>query len=126
MHLPVLLSVGPADEWLEGFARAMGKAGVPVVSGLSPAGLAALLSRCRLYAGSDSGVSHLAAAVGIPTVAVFGPTDPAVWGPRGRSVHILQRSWSEARTLQWGTPDFAGVADDEMVEIIRGVVSTPV
>jgi heptosyltransferase III len=35
-----------------------------------------------LYIGNDSGITHLAAAVGTPVVALFGPTDPAVWAPR--------------------------------------------
>ena len=36
--------------------------------------------------GNDSGVSHLAAYIGLPTVAVFGPTDPGRWAPKGRAV----------------------------------------
>lgn len=52
--------------------------------------LAAILSRCQLYVGNDSGVSHLAAAVGVPTVAIFGPTDPHVWAPRGPAVRIVR------------------------------------
>ena len=47
------------------------------------ASLAARLSRCRLYVGNDSGVTHLAAAAGCPTVALFGASDPRVWAPRG-------------------------------------------
>jgi ADP-heptose:LPS heptosyltransferase len=47
---------------------------------------AALLQRCRLYVGNDSGVSHLAGRLGVPTAAVFGPTDPAVWRPLGPHV----------------------------------------
>jgi hypothetical protein len=52
--------------------------------------LARLLAGTRRYVGNDSGVSHLAAAVGCPTVAVFGPTDPAVWAPRGAEVRVLR------------------------------------
>ncbi|MBT5873470.1 MAG: glycosyltransferase family 9 protein, partial [Candidatus Latescibacteria bacterium] len=37
----------------------------------------------------DTGITHLAAALGVPALALFGPTDPAVWGPRGRTVRIL-------------------------------------
>jgi heptosyltransferase-2 len=43
--------------------------------------LAAVLAQCALFVGNDSGVMHLATAVGIPVVALFGPTDPAAWGP---------------------------------------------
>jgi ADP-heptose:LPS heptosyltransferase len=49
------------------------------------------LATARVYIGNDSGVSHLAAAVGTPTVVLFGPTDPAVWAPRGDRVRVLDR-----------------------------------
>jgi heptosyltransferase-3 len=51
--------------------------------------LACWLATARLYIGNDSGITHLAAAVGIPVVAIFGPTDPAVWAPRGERVRIV-------------------------------------
>jgi ADP-heptose:LPS heptosyltransferase len=53
--------------------------------------LAAELARCRLFLGHDSGVSHLAAAVGTPCVLLFGPTDPAMWAPPGDHVRVLRR-----------------------------------
>jgi hypothetical protein len=61
----------------------------PVIRGLSLPLLAGVLSLCAGYLGNDSGVSHLAAAVGVPTVVLFGPTDPAFWSPRGSAVRIL-------------------------------------
>jgi len=51
--------------------------------------LAAALSVCRLYVGNDSGVSHLAAACGCLTVALFGATDAVVWAPRGPCVRVV-------------------------------------
>jgi heptosyltransferase III len=48
--------------------------------------LACWLARARVYIGNDSGISHLAAAVGTPTIVLFGPTDPSVWAPRGSRV----------------------------------------
>lgn len=53
--------------------------------------LAAVLKKCVAFAGHDSGISHLCAAVGTPTVVVFGPTDPKVWAPRGKNVTVLCR-----------------------------------
>jgi heptosyltransferase III len=52
--------------------------------------LAGVLSRVELFVGHDSGVSHLAALLGVPTVALFGPTDPRRWAPRGPAVTVLQ------------------------------------
>lgn len=48
-------------------------------------GLARWLAAAAVYIGNDSGISHLAAACGVPVVALFGPTDPGVWAPRGRA-----------------------------------------
>jgi ADP-heptose:LPS heptosyltransferase len=104
--LRILLVSGPADDAaVAGVRRCLAEPdgavpqGPPASSGQeqnpillhnppSPL-LAAILSRCRLYVGNDSGVSHLAAALGVPVVVIFGPTDPEVWAPRGPVVHIL-------------------------------------
>ncbi|MDR3403622.1 MAG: glycosyltransferase family 9 protein [Chthoniobacter sp.] len=51
--------------------------------------LAAVLERCRLFLGHDSGISHLAAAAGTPCVLLFGPTDPAVWAPANPDVKVI-------------------------------------
>jgi ADP-heptose:LPS heptosyltransferase len=50
--------------------------------------LARFLKGAALYVGNDSGVTHLAAAVGTPTLAIFVASDPVVWGPRGDHVRI--------------------------------------
>ena len=52
--------------------------------------VAALLSRAGLFIGNDSGISHLAAALEVPTLALFGPTDPLSWAPRGERASWLQ------------------------------------
>ena len=57
--------------------------------------LAGVLAASAAYLGNDSGVTHLAAAVGARVVAVFGPTDPAVWGPRGEEVRVLRHGSGE-------------------------------
>jgi len=63
--------------------------GVVHASGLDLAQAAALLSGCRHYVGNDSGISHLAALLGVPSTVIFGPTDPAVWAPRGGRVTVV-------------------------------------
>lgn len=47
---------------------------------------------CRLFVGHDTGLGHVAAALGIPCVLLFGPTDPAVWAPPAPSVQVVRRS----------------------------------
>jgi hypothetical protein len=51
--------------------------------------LALWLASAHAYAGNDSGITHLAAAVGVPVVAIFRNSDPGVWAPRGPRVRIL-------------------------------------
>jgi heptosyltransferase-3 len=60
--------------------------------------IAALLAGARLYVGPDTSVTHLAAASGCPTVALFGPTDPRLWGPW--PVHGLPTPWAATGTIQ--------------------------
>ena len=60
--------------------------------------LACWLARAGLYVGNDSGITHLAAATGTPVLALFGPTEPEVWGPRGPNVRIAR--WNAAGAIQ--------------------------
>lgn len=55
----------------------------------SVAELAALLARCELFLGGDSGPLHVASALGVPSVSVYGPTDPALTGPLGPRATVL-------------------------------------
>jgi ADP-heptose:LPS heptosyltransferase len=52
--------------------------------------IAAVLSSSDLFVGNDSGIAHLASSLGVPTIALFGPTDHRVWGPAGRSVTVVR------------------------------------
>lgn len=61
--------------------------------------LAATLAQAKLFVGNDAGVSHLAAAVGTPTVALFGPTDPAVWRPDGARVKTIHAATGELKDI---------------------------
>ncbi len=51
--------------------------------------LAVNLSTCAAFLGHDSGISHLAAACGLPCLLLFGPTDAATWAPRNVGVRVL-------------------------------------
>jgi len=61
-------------------------------------GLSALIAQARVYIGPDTAITHLAAATGVPTVALYGPTDPRLWGPWPRGG--LDRPWLAAGTIQ--------------------------
>jgi heptosyltransferase III len=60
--------------------------------------LAGLISKARIYIGPDTSVTHLAAASGCPTVALYGPTDPRLWGPW--PVGGLDEMWRAADSIQ--------------------------
>ena len=51
--------------------------------------LAERIAEADLYIGNDAGITHVAAAVGTPTIAIFGPTDPQVWRPLGDHVTVV-------------------------------------
>ena len=61
--------------------------------------LAGLLAKAALFIGNDSGPGHLAAAVGTPTLTLFGPTDPRLWAPRGKCSQILQASAADIAAI---------------------------
>ncbi len=82
--LRVVLTGGPKTEEMAAVGALERQLPFPVLnlSGrLSLAELGALLRAARLFIGPDTGVTHMAAAAGTPVVALFGPTDPRIWGP---------------------------------------------
>ncbi|MBL9179515.1 MAG: glycosyltransferase family 9 protein [Verrucomicrobiaceae bacterium] len=66
--------------------------------------LAGRLSACRAFLGHDSGISHLAAACGVPSLLLFGPTDPTVWAPPQPWATVLREESGDLAAL-----DFARV-----------------
>ncbi len=90
--------VGPAererlsDDDLAQLVEAAGDSANPFLECGSLVELAQRLASARLYLGNDSGITHLTAALGIPTVAVFRCTDPAIWAPQGDHVTVVTDS----------------------------------
>jgi heptosyltransferase-3 len=72
--------------------------GLAAVTQLPWPQVTSLLARARLYVGPDTSVTHLAAASGCPTVALFGPTDPRIWGPWPAGG--LAEPWAASGTIQ--------------------------
>ena len=81
---------GPAeDQALARLGAALARP-VPVARHLPLPTVAGIVRRARAYLGNDSGLTHLAGLLGVPTLAIFGPTDPVQWAPLGPRVRILR------------------------------------
>ena len=93
-----LLVRGPADDGVAALLDTV--PGARVARDLPLRVLAALLARAGAYVGNDSGVTHLAAASGAPTIALFGATDPRLWAPVGPRVQVLHRGTMEGITVE--------------------------
>lgn len=99
---PLLLG-GPADDDLVSEVISHCRLPVPIIANLDLITMAAVLMHLDLYIGHDSGLTHLAAALHRPAIALFGPTPPQRWAPRGSHVRILSggpcacATWAQVR-----------------------------
>jgi ADP-heptose:LPS heptosyltransferase len=90
---PIVVHAGPGEELgLEPFRDGAAGPGVSVIGGLPLEESLALFARARLMVTGDTGPMHCAAALGVPVVALFGPTWPERTGPWGADHRIVQRS----------------------------------
>lgn len=97
-YRPVIVA-GPADERMVQALEPSIREGTVIAKPPDLVGLAELLSLADGCVGHDSGVSHLAALLGVPTVAMFGPTDPRRWAPQGNHVRVV--SGESCRCQGW-------------------------
>lgn len=111
----------PSERARSEMVAAASRRGALVAAGQTSVGqLAALLSLCDGFAGNDSGAMHVAGALGIPTVGIFGSTNPqrtGPLGPRTRSLyHHIECSPCLARTCRFGHYDCLQRVSAEAVE----------
>jgi ADP-heptose:LPS heptosyltransferase/glycosyltransferase involved in cell wall biosynthesis len=90
-HRARLIVVGTEKDRMLGYhiLSPIGMEGGNLAGRTTPARLAAVLSRCHLLIGIDSGPMHVAAAMGVPVVGLFGPTDPGRTGPMGEGHEVI-------------------------------------
>ena len=88
-HGPVNVILGEVEQ---GFATHIREVApeLNLIEGLELTELAVELQRHDLYLGNDTGISHLAAACGLPVTVLFGGTNPAIWAPRGPKVDVIR------------------------------------
>ncbi|GCE26068.1 glycosyl transferase [Dictyobacter alpinus] len=92
--IPVLLCIGPAEQArFQELQRLLPAPPSPeLLHSIVDAPLttlAQILRQCRGYLGNDAGITHLAALLGLPTVALFGPSSPVIWRPIGERVQVI-------------------------------------
>ena len=88
---PVVIE-GPADHEAVNNLLSRVSPSTAVLRGLDLVTLAGALSHAATFLGHDSGVTHLAALLGVQTIAFFGPTDPDRWAPLGSHVTVIKAS----------------------------------
>jgi ADP-heptose:LPS heptosyltransferase len=92
-HWKVCLVGGPADkDALRRVQRLLTQFQPTILAGMDLLSVGRYLQHAQLFIGHDSGLSHLAGRLGVPSVLLFGPTDPAKWAPRGKHVAIMRNS----------------------------------
>jgi heptosyltransferase-1 len=118
--LGVLVNYGPGEEAL---AQAVVEASAGAARKLTCTigQLIAFMRRARLFIGGDSGPTHLAAALGIPLVAIYGPTNPArngPYGPAGSRQVVLRSSESKTSHTRRAEPE-QGLLQIELGEVLQ-------
>jgi len=86
----ILFGTAAEQQVADAIAAGIRGPSISLVGKTTTADLPALLSRCQLFVGNDSGAMHVAAAVGLPVVAIFGPTDPHGTAPITSRCTIVQ------------------------------------
>jgi lipopolysaccharide heptosyltransferase I len=127
----VCITGGPADRPVcAAIESAVGKPAANVAGQLSLVQLGGLLREMDLVIGNDSGPVHMAAAVGTPTLAIFGPTDPARTGPYGPShrsatTSLPCRPCFSRSCHREGIPCLQGITPEHVAEIALEMLSRP-
>jgi heptosyltransferase III len=106
LPLPLRYCVGP-EQIMAGRSSSLDRAGC-ALQYASLYDLAAWIRGAAIYIGNDSGITHLAAACGVPTVALFGYSNPAIWAPRGSHVRVV----AAASMLDLGVEAVLRAVDD--------------
>ncbi|MFD1625603.1 glycosyltransferase family 9 protein [Azospirillum griseum] len=104
---------------------ALGVRAIDLTGRTDPLAAAACLRRAALYVGNDSGLMHIAAAVGVPTVGLFGPGFPETYGPWGASARAVTGSVPREELLRRVGLDpnasglMDGVSEDRVAEVAQ-------
>lgn len=101
--------------------------GINVIAKGNPAQAAAVIARCDFYIGNDSGLMHCAAACGVPTIGLFGPSYPHIYAPWGeRSVYArTPQSFDELIAFDGYDAKTVGCLMDSLsVDVVKSAIKT--
>lgn len=103
-HTPVISGAPGEEDQIKPIREKFGDQCVYLVGKLDPLATAAVAQRCSFCIGNDSGLMHLAAAAGVPTLGLFGPSYPEIYGPWGSHTRFVrtEKSFEELT----GAPDY--------------------
>lgn len=94
MRVALTGSPDPAERtYVDAIATQLPDTVINAAGKLTLGGTAALIARAQFYVGPDTAITHIAAATGVPTIALFGPTDPVKWGPWPRHHPATTNPW---------------------------------
>ncbi|MBI5177765.1 MAG: glycosyltransferase family 9 protein [Nitrospinae bacterium] len=103
-----------------------------IATNLPLARLSALIGSCNLFLGNDSGPMHMAAALDVPVVAFFGPSDPTVWGPVGKNVRVVRNAptmecqpCDQKKCPQTGMHCMTKIKLNDIKRAIAGLINRP-
>lgn len=124
--LSPVINYGPGEDELARAAEAASN-GTAVAMSCAVSELIALTRRARLFIGGDTGPLHLAAALKVPVVALFGPTDPARNGPYGTNSIILRNSASQTSLSHTSDtdPGLLQITTQEVVRAAQQLLEAP-
>src|ERR1700690_3397595 len=124
--LTPLINSAPGEENLAQAAQSASNGKAHLIS-CTITELIALTRRARLFIGADTGPLHLAAALQIPVVAIFGPTDPARNGPYGTESVVLRNPASKTSLSHTSAPDpgLLQITADEVISAARRLLEIP-
>ena len=120
----VIFVLGPAESDLAPFLKARSRGCFRVCEVSDVSYLMVLLGQARSFVGNDSGVTHLSAFAGIPTVAIFGPSSPKRWSPVGRATRVLRGAGHCAPCFEMDTANcedpqcLSGVSVDMVLDAV--------
>lgn len=126
-YSPVLLC-GPSDHTIVELIKSKCKM-PPHVLSIPLEDIAAYLACCEIFIGMDSGIAHIAAAVGIDAIVLFGPQQPALTAPRGNAlIQIIRKGDFACRpcdgaACQYNNACMKAIKEEDVIEAVEQLIS---